>query len=78
MFFPYKETMGTEELAQLYFNMVFPHYGVPTKIISNRDLQLTSKLAKEICQEAKQGSIRISVLLTILKQLGNQRGPIRP
>jgi hypothetical protein len=48
-----KETMGTEELAQIYFSKVFPHYGIPDKIISDRDPQLTSKLAKEICQIAK-------------------------
>jgi len=52
LFFPCKETMGTEELARLYFNKVFPYYGIPTRIISDRDPRLTSKLAKEICQEA--------------------------
>jgi len=45
--------MGTEDLAQIYFLKVFPHYGIPNKIISNRDPQLTSKLAKEICQITK-------------------------
>jgi hypothetical protein len=52
LLFPCKETMGTEELAKLYFNKVFPHYGIPKKIISDRDPRLTSQLAKEICQEA--------------------------
>jgi hypothetical protein len=52
LLFPCKETMGTTDLAKLYFNKVFPHYGIPTKIISDRDPRLTSKLAKEICQEA--------------------------
>jgi hypothetical protein len=50
---PCKETMGTEELAKIYFSKVFPHYGIPNKIIFNRDPRLTSKLAKEICQIAK-------------------------
>jgi len=50
---PCKEAMGTEDLAQIYFLKVFPHYGIPNKIISNRDPQLTSKLAKEICQITK-------------------------
>ena len=45
--------MGTEELAQTYFNQVFPHYGIPDKIISDRDPRLTSKLAQQICREAK-------------------------
>jgi hypothetical protein len=32
---PCKETMGIEDLAKLYFNKVFPHYGIPQKIISD-------------------------------------------
>ena len=52
LFFPCKETMTTEELARLYFARVFPHYGIPNKIISDRDTRLTSTLAKEICKEA--------------------------
>jgi hypothetical protein len=52
LLFPCKETMGTEELAQLYFTKIFPHYEIPTKIISDKDMRLVSKLAKEICQEA--------------------------
>src|SRR5712664_1122728 len=52
LLFPVKESMGAEELARLYFTKVFPHYGIPSKIISDRDPRLTSKLAKEICGEA--------------------------
>ena len=50
---PCKEAMGTEDLAQVYFSKVFPHYGISNKIISDRDLRLTSKLAKKICQITK-------------------------
>ena len=53
LFFPCKETMTTEALAQLYFTRVFPHYGIPDKIISDRDTRLTSYLAREICKLAK-------------------------
>jgi hypothetical protein len=35
LFIPCKETMGTNELAKLYFKEVFPHYGIPKKIISD-------------------------------------------
>ena len=49
VFIPCKEAMGTKELAKLYFKQVFPHYGVLKKIISNRDLRLTSQLARNIC-----------------------------
>jgi hypothetical protein len=52
LFFPCKETMTTEELAKLYFTRVFPHYGIPSKIISDRDTRLTSSLARDICNEA--------------------------
>ena len=45
--------MGTEDLAQIYFSKVFPHYGIPDKIISDRNPRLTSKLAREICQITK-------------------------
>jgi hypothetical protein len=50
---PCREAIGTKDLAQIYFSKVFPHYGIPDKIISNRDPRLTSKLAKEICQITK-------------------------
>ncbi len=52
LFIPCKEAMGTKELVRHYFNKVFPHYGIPGKIISDRDLWLTSHLAKQICKEA--------------------------
>jgi hypothetical protein len=52
LLFPCKETIGTTDLAKLYFNKVFPHYEIPIKIISDWDPRLMSKLAKEICQEA--------------------------
>ena len=41
--------MGTKELAKLYFKQVFPHYGIPKKIISDWDPRLTSQLTKNIC-----------------------------
>jgi hypothetical protein len=50
---PCKKIIGTEKLAQTYFSKVFPHYGIPDKIISDKDFRLTSKLAKKICQITK-------------------------
>jgi hypothetical protein len=32
---PCKETMTSEELARLYAERVFPHYGLPDKVISD-------------------------------------------
>src|SRR5258708_17586580 len=51
IFIPCKETMGTEERAKQYFKWVFPHYGIPNKIISDRDPWVMSDLAKAICKE---------------------------
>jgi hypothetical protein len=41
LFFPCKETITTEEVAELYGKLVFPHYGVPRKVISDRDPRFT-------------------------------------
>jgi hypothetical protein len=49
LFIPCKEKMGTKELAEIYFKEVFPQYGIPRKIISNRDLRIMSQLVKDIC-----------------------------
>ena len=48
---PCKEAMGTEDLAKIYYAKVFPHFGIPSKIISDRDPKLTSRLAQDICAE---------------------------
>ena len=50
--YPCKEVMGTKELAKLYFTNVFPHYGIPNKIIFDWNPRLTSQVAKLICKEA--------------------------
>jgi hypothetical protein len=36
-------------VAQLFLQKVFCHYGLPTKIISDRDPRFTSKFTKELC-----------------------------
>src|SRR5882672_1534515 len=48
IFIPCKETMGTEEMVELYTRNVIVHYGLPNKIISNRDPRLTADLFKEL------------------------------
>src|SRR6202008_886081 len=48
-FIPTHKTADTWEIANLYVQNIFPHYGIPKKIISNQDLRYTSKVAKEIC-----------------------------
>jgi len=37
IFLPCKETIDTVGVAKLYAMHVFPHYGIPLKVISNRD-----------------------------------------
>jgi len=41
LFFPCKETILVEEVAELYRKNVFPHYGIPRKVISDRDPRFT-------------------------------------
>jgi hypothetical protein len=35
LFFACKETITAEEVADLYVKQVFPHYGIPRKVISD-------------------------------------------
>ena len=47
---PCREATDTEGMAQLYGQNVFPHYGIPRSIISDRDTRFTSTFTKELCQ----------------------------
>ena len=49
VFIPCKEQMDALETAKLYATHVFPHYGLPKKIISDRDVRFTSAFTKELC-----------------------------
>jgi hypothetical protein len=42
VFIPCKETDEMEKMVELYTQHVVPHYGIPTKIISDRDPRLTA------------------------------------
>jgi len=50
IFLPCKETIDSEGVAQLYLMHVLLHYGLPKKIISDRDPHFTSRFGKELCQ----------------------------
>src|SRR5260221_11152646 len=50
IFIPCKEAINLEGVAQLYLHHVLPHYGIPKKIISDRDMRFTSKFATELCR----------------------------
>jgi hypothetical protein len=43
VFLPCSKTVTGEGIAQLYVQHVFPHFGVPRKVISDRDPQFTGK-----------------------------------
>jgi hypothetical protein len=48
IFIPCNETISAEGVAALYLCNVFPRYGLPLKIISDRDPQFMSKFMKEL------------------------------
>ena len=46
---PCYETIDSKGVATLYATHVTPHYGVPWKIISDRDVRFTSKFTTDLC-----------------------------
>ncbi len=48
-FIPCKETIDAKGVAALLAKTLFPHYGLPRQVISDRDAQITAKLIKEWC-----------------------------
>jgi hypothetical protein len=48
IFIPCNETINTEGVAELYLRYVFPQYGLPIKIISDRDPRFISKFMKRL------------------------------
>jgi RNase H-like domain found in reverse transcriptase/Integrase zinc binding domain len=50
LFIPCNETIDSEGVAKLYASHVVPHYGLPQKIISDRDPRFTSNFTTELCR----------------------------
>jgi len=50
VFIPCNETIDSEGVALLYLNNVIPHYGIPHKIILDRDVRFVSKFSTELCR----------------------------
>jgi hypothetical protein len=50
IFIPCVEEISGEETAALYAKHVFARYGLPTKVISDRDPLFTSKFTRELCK----------------------------
>jgi hypothetical protein len=49
-FIPCNEAMDAEGMAHLYRQHVFPHYGIPKSIISDRDPHFASAFTRELCK----------------------------
>ena len=43
-------TITAEGVATLYLRWVYPRYGIPAKVITDRDKRFTSKFAKGLCK----------------------------
>ena len=50
IFIPCNETIDTTNTAKLYATYILPHYGLPTRIISNCDPCFTSTFTQELCR----------------------------
>jgi Integrase zinc binding domain/RNase H-like domain found in reverse transcriptase/Chromo (CHRromatin Organisation MOdifier) domain len=50
LFIPCNETIDSEGVAKLYACHMVPHYGLPRKIISDRDPRFTSNFTTELCR----------------------------
>jgi len=49
-FLPCNKTIDGQGVAQLYFKHLFPLFGIPKRIISDRDPRFTSHFAKAVCK----------------------------
>ena len=53
IFIPCNETINAENTALLYTTYVLPHYGLPSRIISDRDPRFTATFTRELCHILK-------------------------
>jgi RNase H-like domain found in reverse transcriptase/Integrase zinc binding domain len=51
LFFPCSKEVDAIGVAVIYAQQVFPHYGIPRKIISDRDPRFTANLAWAVCAQ---------------------------
>ena len=50
LFIPCNEAIMSEETAAVFVTQVFKCFGLPSKIISDRDPRFTSKFTREVCR----------------------------
>ena len=53
LFLPCHESIDAEGVAQLYFDHVFPQFGVPSKVITDRDPWFMSQFMNELCKQLR-------------------------
>jgi Integrase zinc binding domain len=51
IFLPCRKDIDLEGIATLYATHVFPHFGIPRRIISDRDPRFVSRFSKELCAQ---------------------------
>jgi hypothetical protein len=51
VFLPCRTTVTRQEVAKLYYDNVYRWFGLPSKVISDRDPQFTSLFAKALAQQ---------------------------
>jgi len=51
IFLPRTTTITGPGIAELYMNNVYQWFGLPTKVISDRDPRFTSHFGKALCQK---------------------------
>jgi hypothetical protein len=51
LFFPCSKEVDTTGVAAIYARQVFPHYGVPQRIISDQDPCFTATFAQVVCAQ---------------------------
>jgi hypothetical protein len=49
-FLPCSEQIDAIGVAKLYAQHVFPHYGIPKRVISDRDTRFTARFTRELCR----------------------------
>ena len=50
IFIPCKESIDSVGVAELYATNVFPHYGIPLKVISNHNTHFDSTFTTHLCK----------------------------
>ena len=50
LFFPCNQTIGGMGVASIFAQQVFPHFGIPRKVISDQDTRFTLEFTKELCR----------------------------